>query len=95
MSNFKKIVADILYVSKLTGTKNKKVLILTSVLLSQITALLDIFLIAIFANLIVDQLTNIQLINEIILLVVVNKYLIFLVVIVRFFFQYQQNMILK
>jgi ATP-binding cassette subfamily B protein len=95
MSNLKKILSDILYVSKLTETKNKKVLILISVLFSQITALSDVFLIAIFANLIIQQLTNIQFINEIIIFVTSNKFLIFLVVVLRFFFQYQQNMILK
>lgn len=95
MNNFKNIVSDILYVSKLTGTRNKKVLIFLSVTLSQITALLDVFLIAIFANLIVQQLTNIEYINNVLLFVIENKLLLFFVVITRFFFQYHQNMILK
>ena len=38
MKKIKAILSDVLYVSKLTGTKNKKVLILSSVLLSQLSA---------------------------------------------------------
>ena len=45
MKRFKKISTDVLYVSKITKTKNKKILILISVILSQLTAFTDIALI--------------------------------------------------
>ena len=60
MKKIKKIVNDILYVSKLTNVKNKKRLILTSVLLSQIVVFADVALIIIFSAIITDQLTEIQ-----------------------------------
>ena len=65
MDNIQKIIKDILYVSKLTGTKNKKLLIFTSIVLSQLTVAVDLLLIAVFASLIADQFTNIELLNNI------------------------------
>ena len=46
MQLFKKIVIEVLYVSKLTGTNNKKILIALSVFFSQLAALTDLALIA-------------------------------------------------
>ena len=51
MKNIQKIISDVLYVSKLTKIKNKKRLILTSVLLSQIVVFMDVALIVIFLHL--------------------------------------------
>ena len=59
MQFLKTIFKDILYVSKITGTQRKKVLILTSVVCSQLAILVDVFLIGLFAYLIADQKTNI------------------------------------
>ena len=50
MKQLKKIVQDIFYVSKLTRTNNKKVIITIAVILSQLTALTDVVIIVLFAT---------------------------------------------
>ena len=41
-NNLKEIISDILHVSKITKTKNKKAIIAVSVLVSQVIALSDL-----------------------------------------------------
>jgi len=95
MNNIKKVLKNVLYVSKLTGTRNKKILILTSVTLSQLSAFTDVALIGIFAALIANQFTNIDLVNSFLNFILENKPLIVIIVFLRYFFQYNQNMIIK
>ncbi len=95
MSNLKKIFEDILYVSKISQTQNKKLLILTSVLLTQIVAYTDIGIIVIFSAIIVDQSSGIEFLNELIQFFVQNVYFLPILVFLRFGFQYSQKMILK
>ncbi|MDC2966913.1 ABC transporter ATP-binding protein/permease [Acidimicrobiaceae bacterium] len=95
MSNFRNILRDILYVSKISKTQNKKLLIFASVILTQVAAYTDIGIIVIFSAIIVDQYTGIKLLNDLIELFVNNIYLLPLLVIFRFVFQYLQKMILK
>ena len=94
MNKYKKIVKDILYLSKITKTKNKKILIVFSVALSQLTALSDILLIAIFSALIVNQFTTIEILNNFLNLVIDYKFLIIFIIIAKYTFQYLQGMIL-
>ena len=62
MKKYKDIFEDILYVSKLTKTKNKS-FNFTSVSLSQLSAGID--LLCYVSSLVASQLTNIELINYI------------------------------
>ena len=66
MSKFKNILRDIIFVSRISKTKNKKLLIITSVILTQVAAYTDIGIIVIFSAIIVDQYTGIELLNNII-----------------------------
>ena len=95
MSKLREVINDIFYVSKISNTKNKKLLILSSVLLTQIAAYTDIAIIVIFSAVIVDQFTSIELIDEIVSIFVNNIYLLPILVVFRFFFQYIQKIILK
>ena len=94
MKNIFKIVNDVVFVSKLTNTKNKKKLTIFSVLLSQLSAITDISIIAIFSALIADQFTSIKLVNNLILYVLDHKLFILILVIFRFSFQYFQKTII-
>jgi len=91
----RKVINDIFYVSKLTGIKNKKLLIIFSILLSQLTAATDLALIAVFAAIIADQLTNIEIINLILEFFISNKFLIGLLVLLRYLISYLQFSIMK
>tara|TARA_B100000131_G_scaffold318823_1_gene363476 strand:+ start:6593 stop:8212 length:1620 start_codon:yes stop_codon:yes gene_type:complete len=90
----KKIIKDILYISKITKTKNKKLLTLTSVVLSQLTAATDILIITIFASLIAGQYTSINFINTVLDFFIENKLLIVALVTFRYIFQYFQKTII-
>ena len=91
----KKIIAEVLYVSKLTGTNNKKVLIVMSVFFSQLAAITDLSLIAVFSYFITGENTQILFVNNLLDYFSENQYLILIIVISRFFFQYSQSMMLK
>lgn len=94
MKQVKQIVQDVIYISKITKTKNKKILTLISVLLSQITALTDISIIAIFSVLIAEQYTSLGFVNNILDFFVENKIMIIVLVSFRYIFQYLQKTIL-
>ncbi len=94
MRQLKKIIKDILYISKITKTKNKKLLTLTSVVLSQLTAATDILIITIFASLIAGQYTSINFINTVLDFFIENKLLIVALVTFRYIFQYFQKTII-
>ncbi len=94
MQKVKNLITDILYVSRISGTKNKKALIFTSVLLSQLTALSDIAIIAIFSAILANQYTQISIVNNLIETLISSSYLILLIVFSRFIFQYFQKTII-
>ncbi len=94
MKQVKQIIHDVIYISKITKTKNKKILTIISVVLSQITALTDISIIAIFSVLIAEQYTSLGFVNNILDFFVENKIMIIVLVSFRYIFQYLQKTIL-
>lgn len=95
MKNIKKIITDVLYVSKLTNIKNKKRLIIASVLLSQIVVFADVALIIIFSSLITNQVSDVESFSKYIEFILQNKILLFPIIGARYICNYFQNMILK
>lgn len=95
MNKIKKIITDILYVSKLTNINNKKRLILASVVLSQIVVFADVALIVIFSAIITNQLSEIQSFYKYINFILENKFLLFPIIGIRYLCNYFQGMILK
>lgn len=95
MSNFRKVISDVLYVSKITRVGNKKLLVISVALLAQLTAVSDIAIIAMFASIIADQFTNIELINKLILFILDFPILIAIMVVLRFIFLYFQQILIK
>ena len=80
MVKFRKSINDIIYISKITNVTKKKIRILSSVFLSNITVLIDILIILLFANLLTGETSDIEFIN----IFVTNIYLLPLVVLLRF-----------
>ena len=95
MSKYKQILRDILHVSKETKTKNKKILIIFSVALSQLTALTDVLIISMFAYIISGEIVNNEYIDNFIITVFEISFSLPLLVVVRFIFMFFQAMILK
>ena len=89
MSNIKNHLNKILYVSKITNVKSKKLRILISVLFSNLSVLTDLAIIVSFATLI----TGVVEIENIFLDILINNsYLIPLLVIIRFSFLYIEKL---
>ena len=95
MMQLKKIINDILYVSKLTKTNNKKAIILSAVVLSQLTAAIDIIIIVLFATFITGNAYDNPLLVSLVDYVLIYKFLFPVLVLLRFLFIYLQSMSLK
>ena len=91
MNKIKKIITDVLYVSKLTNINNKKRLILSSVVLSQIVVFADVALIVIFSAIITNQLSEIQSFYKYINFILENKFLLFPIIGIRYLCNYFQK----
>ncbi len=85
---FKNIIRDVVFVSQLTGVNKKKIRILVSVLLANLTVFFDILVILVFANLI-DK-TNV---NEAfyVKFILDNIFLLPVIVVLRFVFVYVER----
>ena len=95
MISIKKIIKDILYVSKLTGISKKKITVTSSVILSQFSAYLDIFIIVTFAGIITGNYEGIDSLQSLFMFINENKYFLVILVVIRFWFMYLQITLLK
>ena len=87
MKKTKSLVEKFLYVSRLTGIQNKKIRIISSVVLSNLTVLLDILIIIIFGILITNSFDGSSDISkDVINFILSNKFLIPIIVVLRFVF---------
>ena len=80
VDKFKKSFQEVIYVSRATGVGKKKLRILLSIILSNLGTLADILIILIFTNLLVGEVTDIEILNNIIS----NIYYLPLLVLFRF-----------
>ena len=62
MNNLKTVFKEIIYISRITQVTKKRLRIIFSVLLSNVTVLLDIGIIIFFANIFTGQITENQFI---------------------------------
>jgi len=87
MRQFKKIFKEVQTVSKKTKVGKKKIRIFLSVLLSNLGVLADILIILFFTKLLIGEITDIQVINQII----ENIYFLPLLIIFRFLNSFAQT----
>ncbi len=80
MNQLRKTIRDILFISRITNVSKKKIRILLSVLLSNITVVIDILIILIFANLLTGETSDLFLIKDLL----ENVYLLPVIVLLRF-----------
>lgn len=81
MNNLKTVFKEIIYISRITQVTKKRLRIIFSVLLSNVTVLLDIGIIIFFANIFTGQITE----NQFILFFLDRIYFLPIIVLVRFF----------
>ena len=95
MKNFKKIYQDVLYVSKITKTNNKKVIIFVAVVLAQLTAISDILLILFFTAIITGEINIDNFFSPLTQIITNFKFILPFIVVFRFSFIYFQSITLK
>jgi ABC-type multidrug transport system fused ATPase/permease subunit len=94
MTLIKQILSDVYFTSKITSVGNKKLILFTVVVLSQLTAFSDVALIVIFSSVITGSVEG-GITESLVTFFLDNPYLIPLVVIARFSFTYIQSMTMK
>ena len=95
MKSFKKIYQDVLYVSKITKTNNKKVIIFVAVVLAQLTAISDILLILFFTAIITGEINIDNFFSPLTQIITNFKFILPFIVVFRFSFIYFQSITLK
>ena len=93
--NFKESFNNILFVSRLTKTGNKKLIIVFSVILSNLSALMDILLILAFTAIITDKANDSSFSEYFINIFVTYKWLLPVVVLARYACIYFQSIVEK
>ena len=88
MEKLKQIIKDIIFVSRLTNVSNKKLRILFSVFLANLTVFFDILVILSFASLIEGEKEQTNIFAN---YIIENIYLLPIVVILRFLFIYVER----
>ena len=90
----KDLYSKTLYVSKLTGVANKKIRVFISILLSNLAVLLDVTIIVIFSSLITNEIIyeNVLVVN-IINFFLNSRFLLPILVFLRFVFMFFENLI--
>ena len=86
---------DVLYISKITDTRNKKIRILLTVVLSNFVAAVDIGLIFIFSAVITNEFQSDNILSFIVDIFLKYRFLIPFLVVARFVFVYIQSINLK
>ena len=82
---------DIIYVSRITKTKKKKLRIVVTVILSNLVAATDIGLILIFSAIITDQFQSDNVLSFLVELFINNTFLVPILVFMRYVFTYAQS----
>ena len=95
IKNLKIMYRDVLYVSKITETRNKKIRILLTVVLSNFVAAVDIGLILIFSAVITNEFQSDNMLSFIVDIFLKYRFLIPILVVARFVFVYIQSINLK
>jgi ATP-binding cassette, subfamily B, bacterial len=94
MKLIKNILNDVYFVSKITSVGNKKLILLTVIVLSQVTAFTDVALIVIFAAIITGTYDQ-GIVAPVVEFFLEYTFLLPILIIARFLFTYIQSMTMK
>ena len=95
LTSYKKLYRDVLYVSKITKTNNKRLIIFSAVILAQLSALSDILLILFFTSIITGEINVGNVFLPIVQFIQEFTFLLPIIVILRFVCIYFQSVVLK
>ncbi len=95
ISKLKTMYRDVMYVSKITKTKNKKIRIFLTVFLANGVAAVDILLILVFSAVLTNVIEQDNILSFFLNFFLEYKYMIPLLVVARFIFAYSQSINMK
>ena len=95
INQLKEIFHDILFVSKLTGTLNKKFIIFAALITSNLTVLLDIIIILAFTLFLTGEIDTFQIIEVFVSFVKDNIYILPLIIVIRYGAKILQTYLMK
>ena len=95
INQLKKVFNDIFYISKLTGTINKKFIIILAIITSNLTVLFDILIILTFTYFLTGQFETFELLQTTVTFVGNNIYILPFVIVLRFAFKIYQTYLMK
>jgi len=95
LNNFKKFFKDTIYVSRVTKTNNKKLLIIIAVILTQFSALADILIILFFTYIITETVSINANLASILEVIFSKTYVLPIIIFFRYLLNYLQIMIIK
>ncbi len=95
LNQLKEIFHDILFVSKLTGTLNKKFIIFAALITSNLTVLLDIIIILAFTLFLTGEIDTFQIIEAWVGFVKDNIYILPFVIVIRYGSKILQTYLMK
>ena len=95
INQLKEIFHDILFVSKLTGTLNKKFIIFAALITSNLTVLLDIIIILAFTLFLTGEIDTFQIIEVFVSFVKNNIYILPLIIVIRYGAKILQTYLMK
>jgi len=95
ISQLKEVFQDILYVSKLTGTINKKFIIFSALVTSNLTVFLDIVIILAFTLFLTGEIDSFQIIENIVVFLDENIFFLPLIIVIRYGSKILQTYLMK
>ena len=94
MTLFKEIVRDVLFISRVTNVTKKKITLTAVIIMSQITAFSDVAIIVLFSTIFTGDAGD-GIIGEVVTSLLSYKFIIPVVVFIRFYITYLQSMTMK
>ena len=95
INKLKEILHDVLYVSKLTGTLNKKLIIFFIILTSNLTVLLDIVIILAFTLFLTGKFETFEILENVVNFIGDNIFILPLIIIIRYSSKILQTYLMK
>lgn len=94
MTLFKEIVRDVLFISRVTNVTKKKITLTAVIIMSQITAFSDVAVIVLFSTIFTGDAGD-GIIGEVVKALLSYKFIIPVIVVIRFYITYLQSMTMK
>ncbi len=94
MTQIKEIIRDVLFISRVTNVTKKKITLAAVIVMSQVTAFSDVAIIVLFSTVFTGD-AGTGIVGEVVTALLPYKFIIPVVVVIRFYITYLQSMTMK